>query len=164
MADTPGPIHLCGGASTPETAPGTGLVILPWQCPLCEGQGRWGSGERCMECHGRGAITREEADVWRQTEGVTLTPTPVPPGVMRAPCADCAFRPGAPEEDERPPMDRPFYCHHGMPIVDGAYAPVAWADAKPLGALVCRGWWDAATGKDLPVQDYRPARDGWGAA
>jgi hypothetical protein len=81
---------------------------------------------------------------------------------MPAPFADCALRPGSPEEDEPPPLERPFYCHHGLPVIGGAYAPTAWADGKPLGALVCRGWWNAATGQELPAEPYRPARDGWG--
>ncbi|MGI5285318.1 hypothetical protein ACQEVF_18560 [Nonomuraea polychroma] len=49
-----------------------------------------------------------------------------------------------------------------MPVVDGAYPPTAWADGKPLGALVCRGWWNAAAGLPAPAEPYRPARDGWG--
>ncbi|MBP2704448.1 hypothetical protein JOL79_11545 [Microbispora sp. RL4-1S] len=151
---------ICGGRPQPEIPPSSeGVVILPWVCPSCDGTGTWDDGLQCMLCGGRGAVNEEDLGEWDRAE---LKRTPIPPAVMKTPCRDCAFRPGAPEEDEKPPADYPFYCHHGMPVVDGAYAPTAWADGKPLGALVCRGWWAAATGEDLPAEAYRPANDGWG--
>ncbi len=150
-----------------ELAPSRdGLVILPWICPMCSGHGRCDSlaGRRCLDCDGRGAITDEAAKIWAEVENAQLRPAPTPPAVMKKPCGDCAFRPGAPEEEARPSLERPFYCHHGMPIVRGSYAPTAWARGMPLGAMVCAGWWAAATGKDLPARAYRAADDGWGDA
>ncbi|WP_344897942.1 hypothetical protein [Nonomuraea antimicrobica] len=49
-----------------------------------------------------------------------------------------------------------------MRVVNGSYAPAAWFDGRPLGALVCRGWWNAVTGLAWLAEPYRPARDGWG--
>lgn len=150
---------ICGGSQA-EIAPSSkGVVILPWVCPSCDGAGVWDDGLTCMMCHGRGAVAEDDLRDWDRAE---LKRTAPPPGVMKRPCADCAFRPGAPEQDQRPPLDAPFFCHHGMPVVAGAYAPVAWADGKPLGALVCAGWWAAATAQELPAEAYRPAKDGWG--
>lgn len=146
-----------------ELAPSaTDVVILPWVCPMCEGEGEVPTAGPCRDCDGRGAITDEAAQIWAEVEGVELRRTPTPPAVMGKPCGDCAFRPGAPEEDARPSLEQSFYCHHGMPVVAGGYAPVAWAKGMPLGAMVCAGWWAARTGKDLPAAPYRPARDGWG--
>ncbi|KAA9379610.1 hypothetical protein F5972_08110 [Microbispora cellulosiformans] len=71
------------------------------------------------------------------------------------------YREGAPEE-EPPPLDRPFYCHATMPVVDGEYAPVAWYKGVPLGALVCAGWWRAVTDQPLDPAPYTPSNDGWG--
>ncbi|GAA3722757.1 hypothetical protein GCM10022224_104460 [Nonomuraea antimicrobica] len=159
------PAFICGGHFSPEVPPsGVGVVILPWQCPLCEGEGRWGDGSACVLCDGRGAITAEAAADWLKGEPEVseLKRSPVPPGVMRKPCGDCALRPGSPEEDEPPSPERPFYCHFGMRVVNGSYAPAAWFDGRPLGALVCRGWWNAVTGLAWLAEPYRPARDGWG--
>ncbi|GIH70306.1 hypothetical protein [Sphaerimonospora thailandensis] len=155
---------ICGVPSAELPPSSNSVVILRWLCPLCSDQDQM-PGEECGLCLGRGAITQDTADTWltmAEPGDPPLRPAPVPPAVMRSPCRDCAFRPGAPEEDEQPPVERPFYCHHGMPVVNGAYAPTAWADGKPLGAMVCRGWWAAATGEPLPAEAYRPANDGWG--
>lgn len=147
-----------------ELAPSaTDLVILPWVCPMCEGDGRVESlAGACPECDGRGGITHQAAWIWADVEGAELRPTPTPPAVMKHPCGSCALRPGSPEEDAPPPLDKPFFCHTSMPVVRGGYAPAAWAKGMPLGYMVCAGWWDAATGKDLPARAYRAANDGWG--
>ena len=154
---------ICGG-SRAEVAPSkTGVVILPWVCPICDGTGRWDDKQRCEMCFGRGAIDDDDLGEWDRAE---LKRTTAPPGVMRSPCADCAFRPGSPESEHgAPPMPNsgePFFCHHGMPVVAGSYAPTAWLDGRPLGAMVCAGWWAAQTGQPLPAGVYRPAKDGWG--
>lgn len=113
-----------------------------------------------MECLGRGCITAEHAAELGGVDVGGLKRVPDPPGVMRSPCRDCAFRPGSPESGKPPPLDRPFYCHKGMPVVAGRYAPVAWSGGVPLGALVCAGWWAAVTGQPLPEVEYQPSRDG----
>lgn len=147
-----------------ELAPSaTDMIVLPYICPMCEGDGRCESlAGRCPECDGRGAISNQAAEIWADVADVQLKRAPTPPAVMRSPCGSCAFRPGAPEEDEPPSLEQPFYCHTGMPVVSGSYAPIAWAKGMPLGAMVCAGWWAAVTDKDLPARAYRAATDGWG--
>ncbi|WP_433382761.1 hypothetical protein [Streptosporangium sp. CA-115845] len=163
MTDRP-PLQpfICGGGAQAEVAPArVGVVILAWICPSCDGAGLWDDRLPCEMCSGRGAVDDDTLGEWDRAE---VRPAPIPPAVMRKPCADCAYRPGAPEADELPPTDAPFFCHHGMPVVNGAYAPTAWADGRPLGAMVCRGWWEATTRQHLHdvLKAYQAARDGWG--
>lgn len=55
--------------------------------------------------------------------------------------------------------NKPFWCHKGMPLIEGHYTPIAWYGDMPLGALLCRGWWDwRLTGK-LPGTAYRQERE-----
>lgn len=129
------------------------LLILPFKCPFCVGGigPSVGDGvERCMHCSGVGLTDDPCGDAER---------APRPPGVMRAPCGDCAFRPGSPELEANGaqlPDEEPFYCHQGLPIsAYGAYTPVATFRGLPLGAMVCAGWWALKTGDPLPARPYR---------
>jgi hypothetical protein len=78
-------------------------------------------------------------------------------------CADCAWRPGSPEQQDPEEWKRlmekadpagpfyqaPFYCHERedgtiMPVgPDGQYAPKLRPDGTPVGWPMCRGWADA---------------------
>ncbi|SHI67280.1 hypothetical protein [Streptomyces sp. 3214.6] len=130
------------------------LSIWPWKCPFCvggiepseDGQGR----ERCIHCSGTGLTDQPCGPAER---------APRPPGVMRTPCADCAFRKGSPELEANGvqlPDDEPFFCHQGLPIsAFGAYTPTAMFRGLPLGAMVCAGWWAFKTGEALPEKPYR---------
>ncbi|MEZ0073620.1 hypothetical protein [Planotetraspora sp. GP83] len=140
-----------------------GLHVYPFRCPSCEGEGRWDDYDRCHLCLGSGAVTAQQMRDWADGDP-TCAPVrvPTPAAVRKGQCGECAFRQGAPEEDEPPPLDRPFYCHATMPVVDGEYAPVAWYKGMPLGALVCAGWWRAVTEQPLDPAPYVPAGDGWG--
>ncbi|MEU9887934.1 hypothetical protein [Sphaerisporangium sp. NPDC051011] len=151
---------VCGPRAEVAPSPDD-VVIYPWVCPVCDGDGQAAGLPTCPECGGRGALTAEIGRIWADA-GAELRPTPTPPAVMGKACGSCAFRPGAPEEDAQPPLDKAFFCHTGMPVVDGSYAPVAWAKGMPLGAMVCAGWWAAVNDRRLPDAPYRPARDGWG--
>ena len=147
------------------------IIIYRWICPVCEGSGR-DDGGRCHTCVGRGMLTADDVpDVaaWQAAWGDELKPAPVPPAVMRSPCVDCAFRPGSPEQDlaglhhGNPPVSPgdPFFCHHGMHRVGDGYESPAYVGNVPLGAMVCRGWWNHYTGT-APTPD-RPFRDPGGA-
>ena len=136
------------------------LVIYRWLCPFCT-NGDWGPAQgRCLHCHGTGLTN--DVGGWEESE---LTPAPVPPGVMRRPCGDCAFRPGSPELENagaQLPKDAPFWCHHGMTTgYGGSYQPPGYYrpdGAKkdiPLGELICAGWWALQTGRPLPSEPYR---------
>lgn len=144
----------CGG----PPPPGAGLHVLPWVCPLCEGTGQWSDGDRCAECTGRGLLAdKPDPETW---EGYTIRRAPRPPAVAPAKCRDCAFRPGSPEAEAPPPLDRPFYCHHGtQPTAYGYSAPIMF-DGAPIGERVCAGWWEAVTGEDpadtAPYADTHP--------
>jgi hypothetical protein len=130
--------------------------IYRWICPTCDGEGR-PDGERCLDCAGFG-LTDDPGD-----GTMPRRPAPVPPAVMKRPCSDCAMRPGSPEQEaEHPPsLDAPFFCHHGMHrLAGGVYEAPAYIGELPLGAMVCRGWWDMAVGQDGPE---RPFRDPGGA-
>lgn len=127
--------------------------IYPWVCPYCDGGGRV-DGEQCLECAGFG-LTDDPGD-----GTVARRPAPTPPAVMKRPCSDCAMRPGSPEEDTPPPLDTPFFCHHGMHRIGDGYESPAYVGGLPLGAMVCRGWWDAVTTGMTPT---RPFRDPGGA-
>jgi hypothetical protein len=127
--------------------------IYLWICPFCDGEGRV-DGDRCLDCHGFG-LTDDPGD-----GTVERKPAPVPPAVMKRPCTDCAMRPGSPEADAPPTLTQPFFCHHGMHRVGDSYESPAYVGDLPLGAMVCRGWWDLATGQAGP---QRPFRDPGGA-
>lgn len=130
------------------------LLILPFKCPFCVGgiaPSEGGEGrERCLHCSGIGLTDDPCGDAER---------APRPPGVMRTPCADCAFRQGSPELEANGaqlPDDEPFFCHQGLPIsAFGAYTPVATFRGLPLGAMVCAGWWAMKTRTPLPTTPYR---------
>lgn len=127
----------------------TELRITPWRCPFCVA-GLFADNEHCLHCAGTGLTSEPCGPAER---------APRPPGVMRAPCADCAYRPGSPELDQvgvTLPEEEPFYCHQGLPVsASGAYVPVAMFRGLPLGAMVCAGWWAQQTGEPLPAREYR---------
>lgn len=147
------------------------LHITPYVCPNpgCVGglmAGGTGGVDRCPHCSGSGLTGDPMGGADR---------APRPPGVMRAPCADCALRPGSPELEEngaRLPESEPFFCHQGLPVsAAGRYEPVATFRGLPLGAMVCAGWWALRTGEQLPAAPYREVPLGeehvdrvWGAA
>lgn len=130
------------------------LLILPFKCPFCVGGIAPSEGgqsrERCHHCSGIGLTDDPCGPAER---------APRPPGVMRAPCGDCAFRRGSPELENQGvqlPDDEPFFCHQNMPVsAYGAYTPVATFRGLPLGAMVCAGWWALRTGEPLPTREYR---------
>ena len=130
------------------------LLILPFKCPFCVGgivlDDAGNHIERCHHCSGIGLTDDPCGDAER---------APRPPGVMRAPCGDCAFRRGSPELENQGvqlPDDEPFFCHQGLPVSAlGAYTPVATFRGLPLGAMVCAGWWALKTGEQLPGKPYR---------
>jgi hypothetical protein len=130
------------------------LRITPWVCPLCVGglilTAVDGDLERCLHCAGS-SLTDDPCG------GAERAPRP--PGVMRTPCADCAYRPESPEREalgQQLPDDEPFFCHQGLPIsAAGRYEPVATFRGLPLGAMVCAGWWALKTGEPLPAKPYR---------
>ncbi|WP_433893053.1 hypothetical protein [Streptomyces sp. CA-111067] len=131
------------------------LHITPYLCPVpgCVGgliSDGDGGTERCLHCSGTGLTDNPLG-------GAELAPRP--PAVMRAACADCAFRAGSPELEDyasRLPEEEPFFCHQGLPVsADGSYRPVATFGGLPLGAMVCAGWWALRTGEELPAVPYR---------
>lgn len=133
----------------------TDLHITPYVCPHpgCVGgliKTINGDTDHCLHCSGSGLTDDPMGGADR---------APRPPGVMRAPCADCALRPGSPELEEngvRLPNDEPFFCHQGLPIsADGRYQPVAMFRGLPLGAMVCAGWWAMRIGEQMPARPYR---------
>jgi hypothetical protein len=81
--------------------------------------------------------------------------------VRKNPCPGCASRLGSPEQQRDYELsgvldkDKPFWCHKGMPVVEGKYRPVAWYGDIPVGAEVCGGWWDWRLGRGLPGRPYR---------
>lgn len=128
----------------------SGLVITPWKCPLCVGGYIDDGDEKCFHCAGTGLTD----DPLGQAERA-----PRPPGVMRAACADCALRAGSPELEANGanlPDESPFYCHQGVPTnAAGKYTPTAMCDGKPVGLMVCAGWWAMRSGEPMPSAPYR---------
>ena len=136
------------------------LVVYRYVCPWCTGGDMGESTGRCLHCAGSG-LTNDVAG-WSAAE---LVEAPVPPGVMRKPCLDCAFRPGSPELEDGGncfPEDGPFWCHHGtargyfgsnVPV--GSWRPDGHTRDIPLGELICAGWWAKQTGRSLPTEPYR---------
>lgn len=135
------------------------VTFTRYSCPVCQGE------PRAVGCHhcARYGLT-DDVTGWEPGEYEEM---PRPPGVMRQPCPDCKFRAGSPEL-ERDAMlvdegdeHRPFFCHKGMPLVEGHYTPVAEyrphpaGPSIPLGAMVCAGWWDWATTGRIPLRPYR---------
>lgn len=136
------------------------LVVYRWCCPYCT-DGDMGPAEgRCYHCHGVGLTN--DVGGWNESE---LTPAPLPPGVMRRACVDCAFRSGSPELEANGaqlPVDAPFWCHHGMTTgyggsyqAPGYYRPEGTKRDIPIGELVCAGWWALKTGRPLPAEEFR---------
>lgn len=142
-------------------------VVYLYVCPWCQGTGRWTNGEHCWACSGACRTNSPEPGIDNTVEHpeaiavpeVDPVPLPRPPGVMRRPCVDCAYRPGSPEEEGRPGPEQPFWCHHGMLRRDTErgtdYLPAAEINGMPLGALLCAGWWALATGQPLPDEAFR---------
>jgi hypothetical protein len=136
------------------------VVVYRWRCPYCTSGDMGESQGRCLHCHGVGLTN--DVGGWDEAE---LTPAPVPPGVMRRACGDCAFRAGSPELEANGaqlPLDSPFWCHHGMtkgygdsyePL--GTFQPAGASKPYPLGELICAGWWALKTGRATPAEDYR---------
>lgn len=130
------------------------LSITPWHCPMCVGGITPSSdgleGPACPHCSGTGLTNKP---------GGPADLAPRPPGVMRAPCADCAYRPESPEREalgSTLPVDEPFFCHQGVPVsAKFSYVPTATFRGLPLGLMVCAGWWAFKTGEPLPAVPYR---------
>lgn len=141
-------VHFCGG---PPPAVGK-VQRYRFVCPWCLGWGTWASGESCKMCAGGGLTDDPNPGVDLYTDYPPGTeppetqpePIPRPPGVMRQPCVDCAFRPGSPEADYQrllPGAEEPFYCHHGLIKRGDGYLSGSTVAGRPLGALVCASWW-----------------------
>lgn len=136
-------------------------------CAWCLGWGTWCNGERCAECHGTGTTDDPEPGVdlhndYGDTDPPDTTPEPIPrpPGVMRAPCIDCAFRRGSPELNNAgeglPGSDSPFYCHHGLVRRGGGYLAGSTLGGRPLGAMVCASWYSLhIDGGPLSAREFR---------
>lgn len=63
------------------------VVVYRWRCPYCTDGDMGETQGRCLHCNGVGLTN--DVGGWDEAE---LTPAPVPPGVMRRACGDCAFR------------------------------------------------------------------------
>ena len=149
------------------------VVIYRYVCPYCDPAGRMNpggspgrmpDGGKCLDCVGVGLLTAGQLPHPEVFEPGELREVPRPPGVMRRPCVDCAYRPGSPEADThadmlgvpvRPDADVPFFCHHGMVRQGDGYESPAYVGSLPLGAMVCAGWWSLATGEPLPDEAFR---------
>lgn len=154
-------------------APRPHVVVYRYVCPYCDPQGRMNpggspgrlaGGAKCLDCVGVGLLTAAQLPHPEVFEPGELRELPRPPGVMRRPCVDCAYRPGSPEADThedmlgvpiRPGPDVPFFCHHGMVRQGDGYESPAYVGTLPLGALVCAGWWALANGESLPEEAFR---------
>jgi hypothetical protein len=136
------------------------LVVYRYLCPFCTEGDMGPSTGRCLHCGGNGLTNDVEhvpADLIREAL--------VPPGVMRKPCPDCAFRPGSPELEangECLPDDGPFWCHRGMAtgygggyVPLGSWRPPGYTRDIPLGELICAGWWAKQAGRPLPTEPFR---------
>lgn len=162
-SDPPTAAMVCDGRaySTPDTA-----WVARWHCPFCDPRGPladtippgtlvgyWASGERCMHCVGTG-YTNDQAGF----DEHELNEATIPPAVMRRPCVDCAYRPGSPEHNTGilpGPDAGPFYCHHGLRRSGDSYVSPAMLGTRPIGAMVCAGWYAQALGKPLPAEAFR---------
>src|SRR4051794_37594880 len=86
------------------------LHLRPYKCPICVGGliiTVTGDLGMCLHCGGAGLTDDPRGGADRAER---------PPGVMRAACADCAFRRGSPELDNAGvtlPLEEPFFCHQG---------------------------------------------------
>ncbi len=136
------------------------LIVYRYRCPFCTEGDMGPSTGRCLHCAGSG-LTNDIEHVPKEM----VVEAPVPPGVMRQPCRDCAFRPGSPELEDGGkcfPDDGPFWCHHGtargygganVPL--GSWRPPGHTRDIPLGELICAGWWAQQTGRPLPTEPFR---------
>lgn len=151
---------ICGAQVGVRQGPLPKALVYRWLCPLCDpggpledavGLGQHPDGSPCPHCYGTG-LTNDVGGF----EG-DARPAPIPPAVMKAPCVDCAFRPGSPERESgmRQGTETPFFCHHGLVRIGDGYAAPALAAGMPLGAMVCRGWYDVALGAEPPTTEFR---------
>lgn len=137
------------------------VEIYRWVCPWCKG-GTDPDSQAPTGCfHCAGQLVTNDVGGWDVTE---LTPAPLPAALMPAPCGDCAYRPGSPEQECAGSVKLPgaggnpgpFFCHLGM-MGDNekGYTASAWVGELPLGAMLCRGWWDKLAGEAAPARPYR---------
>ncbi|MGW0795962.1 hypothetical protein [Streptomyces sp. NPDC002692] len=136
------------------------MTVYRWVCPFCTNGDMGPETGRCLHCTGTG-LTNDVGGF----EEHELTRAPIPPGVMRRACLDCAYRSGSPELEANGaqlPIDAPFWCHHGMTTGYGGsynapalYRPDGATKDIPIGELVCAGWWALKTGRPLPAEDFR---------
>jgi hypothetical protein len=164
---------MCGvGDVTPSPVRTAKVSVHRYRCPWCLGFGRWASGETCHACAGVGT-TNDPADGVDlhndYAEGVDAPttkaePLPRPPAVMRAPCVDCAYRPGSPEQEGGMTLPKgdemPFMCHHGLQRIDhedgsASYLPALEAQGFPIGAFVCASWYALALDEPLPDSAFK---------
>jgi hypothetical protein len=141
------------------------LTIFLWMCPWCKGgTDPFDVPAGCLHCGGAGMTN--DVGGWEPHE---LTRAPLPPTLMKAPCAGCALREGSPESERADSLrfgaDNPFWCHAGLVGDDEkGYSSPAMMGELPFGAFVCRGWWDLyieENGKPLrPYKDVSASRDG----
>jgi hypothetical protein len=136
------------------------LIVYRYLCPYCTNGDMGEATGRCLHCAGTGLTN--DIGGWPSDQ---LVEAPIPPGVMRKACLDCAYRPASPEQEDGGtclPDDEPFWCHHGtttgyfgshQPI--GAWRPDGHPRDIPLGELICAGWWAKTTGRPLPTKPYR---------
>lgn len=134
------------------------VEILPYTCPWCV-EGRWESGERCLHCMGLGQT--DDPSPGCDAAGNTVVPErlPRPPGVMRQPCVDCAYRPGSYERQNGTPLpdaSAVFFCHHGLGREGNGYRAPVMVEGLPVGAMVCGGWWSQfVDGQPAPQEEFR---------
>ena len=89
---------------------------------------------------------------------------------FRAPCNNCAFRPGSPEQEDTAKWREliaqfkagaTFYCHKGVPITPTAEHGFAYPDEgkNPRKLRLCRGW---LNGLKVWTKRFRDAGDAAG--
>jgi hypothetical protein len=106
------------------------------------------------------AICASCRTAWEPIDGTLIWDPSDPSASLSAPCDNCAFRPGSPEQADTAKWKEliaklraggTFHCHKGVPIAPESEDGFAYPKHKPEKLRLCRGylnalgkWWGAA--------------------
>jgi hypothetical protein len=130
-------------------------------CPRCRSQRVHIHGDHGIKLYGRQiAICANCRTAWEPIDGTLIWDPSDPSASFSAPCDNCAFRRGSPEQADTEKWKDliaklwaggTFHCHKGVPVAPESEDGFAYPKDRPEKLRLCRGylnalgkWWGAA--------------------